>query len=119
MTEVAFKDGDLVKEGDLLFKIDPHQYKAELDRAIGNLQQMAAHKVRLEKEYHRAKNLIDRGSISPEEFDRYESDYKETDGGVKLAQANRDLAQLNYDWCEVARAFRGGSAGEWSTPEIK
>ena len=31
MTEVHFKDGDLVKEGDLLFKIDPRQYKAELD----------------------------------------------------------------------------------------
>ncbi len=40
MTHVKFKDGDLVKAGDLLFQIDPRQYKAELDRAEGNLQQM-------------------------------------------------------------------------------
>ena len=107
MTHVNFKDGDLVKAGDLLFQIDPRQYKAELDRAEGNLQQMEAHKVRLEKEYHRAKNLIERGSISPEEFDRYESDLKETEAGVKLAKANRDLAQLNYDWCEVRASTSG------------
>ena len=107
MTRVNFKDGDLVKAGDLLFQIDPGQYKAELDRAEGNLQQLEAHKVRLEKEYHRAKNLIDRGSISSEEFDRYESDFKETEAGVKLAKANRDLAQLNFDWCEVRASTSG------------
>ena len=107
MTHVKFKDGDLVKAGDLLFQIDPRQYKAELDRAEGNLQQMEAHKFRLDKEYHRAKNLIERGSISPEEFDRYESDLKETEAGVKLAKANRDLARLNYDWCEVRASTTG------------
>ncbi len=107
MTDVKFKDGDLVKAGDLLFQIDPRQYKAELDRAEGNLQQMQAHKLRLDKEYHRAKNLIERGSISPEEYDRYESDLKETEAGVKLAKANRDLAQLNYDWCEVRASTTG------------
>ena len=89
------------------FKSTPGHYKAELDRAEGNLQQLEAHKVRLEKEYHRAKNLIERGSISPEEFDRYESDFKETEAGVKLAKANRDLAQLNFDWCEVRASTSG------------
>ncbi len=109
MTEVKFKDGDLVKAGDVLFEIDSRQYKAELDRAEGNLQQLQAHKARLEKEYHRAKNLIERGSISPEEFDRYECDYKETEASEKVARANRDLARLNYDWCLV-RASTTGTA---------
>ncbi len=107
MTEVKFKDGELVKAGDLLVKIDSRQYKAELDRAEGNLQQLQAHKVRLEKEYHRAKNLSERGSISPEEFDRYESDFRETEASVKVSKANRDLAQLNYDWCEVRASTTG------------
>ena len=107
MTEVKFKDGDLVKEGDILFKIDNRQYKAELERAEGNLQQLEAHKSRLEKEYHRAKILLGRGQISPEEYDRYESDFKETEAGVQLAKSNRDLAQLNYDWCDV-RASNSG-----------
>ncbi len=107
MTKVNFKDGDLVKEGDLLFEIDSRPFKAALDRATGSLQQNEAHRVRLEREYHRAKNLIGRGSISPEEFDRYESDFKETEAAVRLAKADRDLAQLNYDWCEVRASTSG------------
>jgi len=107
MNEVNFKDGDLIKEGDILFKIDPRQYKAELERAEGNLQQIEAHETRLDKEYQRAKILRARGQISPEEYDRYESDYKETEANVKLAKSNRDLAKLNYDWCEVRASTSG------------
>jgi membrane fusion protein, multidrug efflux system len=107
MTDVNFKDGDLVKEGDVLFKIDPRQYKAEFERAEGNLQQIEAHESRLSKEYHRAKILLGRGQISPEEYDRYESDFRETEANVKLAKSNRDLARLNYDWCEVRASTSG------------
>ena len=107
MTEVCFKDGDLVKKNDVLFRIDKRPFKAELDRAEGNLQQLLAHRSRLEREFHRAKNLLDRGSISPEEYTRYESDFRETEAGVRLARADRDLAQLNYDWCDVQAATSG------------
>jgi len=107
MTQVYFKDGDLVEEGNLLFEIDPRQYKAELERAEGNVQQIEAHRRRLEKEYHRAKNLLAIAKISQEEHDRYEADYKETEANLRLANANRDLAKLNLDWCEV----RASSAG--------
>jgi multidrug efflux system membrane fusion protein len=107
MTKVNFRDGDMVKTGDLLFEIDSRQFKAELNRAEGNVQQLEAHKVRLEKEYHRAKNLSERGSISSEEYDRYESDFKETEAALRLAKANRDLALLNYDWCEVRASTPG------------
>ena len=107
MTEVNFKDGDMVKEGDLLFTIDPRQYKADLDRTEGNLEQIEAHKNRLEKEYQRAKTLLARGQISPEEHDRYESDFRETEANLKLAKASRDLARLNYEWCEVRASTSG------------
>jgi len=107
MTKVSFNDGDLVKEGQVLFEIDPSQYKAELDRAEGNVQQIEAHLWRVEKEYHRAKGLLARSSISQEECDRYEADFKETAANLKLAKGNRDLAKLNYDWCEVKASISG------------
>jgi RND family efflux transporter MFP subunit len=107
MTKALFKDGTIVKEGTPLFEIDDRQYRAELDRAEGNLQQIEAHRRRLEKEYLRAKNLLGRGSISPEEYDRYEADFRETEANLKLAAANRDLAKLNVDWCVV----RAGTTG--------
>ena len=107
MTKVYFKDGDLVEEGNLLFEIDPRQYKAEFERAEGNVQQIEAHRRRLEKEYHRAKNLLAMAKISQEEHDRYEADYKETEANLRLANANRDLAKLNLDWCEVRAPSSG------------
>jgi multidrug efflux system membrane fusion protein len=107
MTKVYFKDGTPVEEGNLLFEIDPRQYKAEYDRAEGNLAQIDAHMRRLNKEYDRARTLLIKRSISQEEYDRYESDFKETQANLEIAKANRDLAKLNLDWTEV----RAPSAG--------
>jgi multidrug efflux system membrane fusion protein len=107
MTKVYFKDGDQVEKDNLLFEIDPRQYKAEYDRAEGNLAQIDAHMRRLNKEYDRARTLLTKRSISQEEYDRYESDFKETQANLEIAKANRDLALLNLDWTQV----RAPSAG--------
>ena len=47
------------------------------------------------------------GRSAPRNCDRYESDFRETEAGVRLAKANRDLAQLNFDWCEVRASTSG------------
>jgi multidrug efflux system membrane fusion protein len=114
MTKVYFKDGTMVEEGNLLFEIDPRQYKAEHERAEGNLQQIEAHARRLKKEYERARNLLMKANVSQEEFDRYESDFKETQANLEIAKANRDLAALNLDWTEV----RAPSAGLLSRRQV-
>jgi len=107
MTQVYFKDGSLVEKGDKLFQIDPRQYKAEWDRAVGNVEQIEAHRKRLEREYLRAKNLLNRGGVSTEEYDRYEADLRETEANLQIAKANRDLAHLNYEWTEVVASTSG------------
>ena len=69
---VNFKEGALVKKDDKLFEIDPRPYRAELERAKGTVAQIDARVHRLERDYHRAKNLIVRGAVGQEEYDRYE-----------------------------------------------
>jgi membrane fusion protein, multidrug efflux system len=107
MTKVYFTDGTLAKEEQVLFQIDPRPYKAELERAEGNVQQMEAHLRRQEREYHRAEKLLVKGSVSQEEFERYEADYKETKGNLEISRANRELARLNLEWTEVKAPSAG------------
>ncbi len=107
MTKVYFKDGTYADENQVLFQIDPRPYKAELERAEGNVQQMEAHLRRLEREYHRAEKLLAKGSVSQEEFERYEADYKETQGNLEITKANRELAKLNLEWTEVKAPSAG------------
>jgi multidrug efflux system membrane fusion protein len=107
MTQVYFRDGSLVEKDDKLFEIDPRMYKADLDRANGTVAQYEAHVRRLEREHLRAKSLWEKRSISQEEYDRYEADYKEAVANLEVARANRDLARLNLEWTEVRSPIAG------------
>jgi multidrug efflux system membrane fusion protein len=104
---VYFKDGSMVQEGDKLFAIDPRLYKADRDRADGTVKQYEAHVRRLERDYQRVKNLLARGAVGQEEYDRYEGDYKEAVANLEVAKANQDLATLNLEWTEVRAPLSG------------
>jgi membrane fusion protein, multidrug efflux system len=107
MTRVYFYDGTMVRKNDKLFEIDPQMYEADLNRARGTVAQYEAHVKRLEKEYNRAKNLLGRASVSQEEYDRYEADYREAEANLEVARANRRLAELNLEWTQVTSPIDG------------
>lgn len=116
MIDVPFPDGAMTHKGDKLFQIDDRIYRADLDRAEGTVKQYEAHVDRLQKEYTRARNLIARGSISQEEHDRYKADLEEAEANLKVAIANRDLAKLNLEWCEVTAPIDGLLSRRLVTP---
>jgi membrane fusion protein, multidrug efflux system len=96
-----FTDGQMVREGDKLFEIDPRPYKADRDRAKATVEQLEAHERRVERSYIRAKNLLASHKVSPEEYDMYEADYKETVANLEVARANLELSELNLKWTEI------------------
>ncbi len=107
LEKVNFKDGAEVKEGDLLFQIDPRIYQAELDRAEATILQAEARLKRLEADNRRATMLFNRGAISREEFERISSDFAEGTASVGIAKANRDLAKLNVGYTKVTAPISG------------
>ncbi|MGO8895381.1 MAG: efflux RND transporter periplasmic adaptor subunit, partial [Streptosporangiaceae bacterium] len=74
LDKVNFKEGALVKEGDVLFEIDPLTYRATLNQAEGNLASAEARVERLDADFARARPLLRRGAISREEYDKVVGD---------------------------------------------
>jgi RND family efflux transporter MFP subunit len=107
LDKVNFKEGALVKKGDVLFEIDPRVYRADLERAQGTVAQYEARVHRLERDYRRAKSLLARGAVGQEEYDRYEADYREAVANLHVAKGNLDLAELNMGYTKVTAPVSG------------
>ncbi|SHG12512.1 HlyD family secretion protein [Salegentibacter echinorum] len=93
--ELPVKEGQAVEKGDLLVKVNPDIYEANLQRVKAGLQnananysQAKASLKQAESNYNRNKTLFEKGVISKAEWDRIVSDYE-------VAQANKESAYYN------------------------
>jgi len=104
---VAFTDGDLVKKGDLLFRIDPRPFEAEVHRLEAQLQQARAASVRSNNEAQRGERLRTNNAISVELADSRTTTAQESKAAVAAIQAQLDLAKLNLSFTRVAAPITG------------
>jgi RND family efflux transporter MFP subunit len=102
-----FKDGDLVREGALLFQIDERPYRAEFDRAAAALAEAKAHLERLKRQEDRANRLFEKKSISEEQFEQARFDRAEAEAAVSAAQASRETAELNLGFTKITSKING------------
>ena len=102
-----FKEGDDVKEGDLLFKIDPRPYAAQLKAVKAQLAVSVANHKLARAKLARAKSLSVGGSVAPEELDTAVATEEQTKANIDLARANVQTAELNLKWTEVRAPFDG------------
>ncbi|MBI3864706.1 MAG: efflux RND transporter periplasmic adaptor subunit [Planctomycetia bacterium] len=107
LEKVHFKEGALVKQGDLLFEIDSRLYEAELARAEGAVLQIEGRLTRLNGDFERAQSLQAKGAISKEELSRITGDRTEAQGALKVNEAARDLAKLNLSFTQVRAPLSG------------
>src|SRR3954469_9241556 len=66
LDKVNFKEGALVKKGDVLFEIDPRTYRAALAQAEGNLASMQSRVRRLDADLVRGRRALELRAIAPE-----------------------------------------------------
>ena len=102
-----YKDGEHVKAGQPLFQIDDREYKAALDRALGDLAERRAQDKKNQQDLARYKPLLDARVISKEEFDHVDQTAHATAAGVQAAEATVETARLNYDWTKVTSPIDG------------
>ena len=119
LDKVCFKDGDIVKEGDVLFEIDPRLYKAEMLRAAAILTQAQKKLERLQSNYVRAVEVKKSNAISAEEYDKVVGDRAEADASVDVAKAEFAKAKLNYEYTKVVvPTLNNGSDPDPKNPRI-
>jgi len=104
---IAFKEGNEVKAGDLLFVIDPRPYRAAYDSAVAQLARARAAEQLAQEEEKRAHDLIAAKAISREEFDTRRAGSTQSKADVRAAEAAVATAKLNLDFTEVRSPIAG------------
>ena len=107
LDKVNFKEGTLVKKGDVLFEIDPRTYQAALKQAEGNLLSMEARFERQTADLSRAQRLLSKRTISQEEFDKTTGDRGETAASLEALRAAVHQARLDLEYTKVIAPVSG------------
>ncbi|CAA0120008.1 Efflux pump periplasmic linker BepF [Halioglobus japonicus] len=107
LTEVAFTSGEVVEAGDLLFRIDPRPFAAELAAANAALDHATAAYHYAKSEAERGKELVKQRALSQEEGDRREQAMQQAAADRAAAQASVTQAELNLEFTEVRAPITG------------
>ncbi|HWL17769.1 MAG TPA: efflux RND transporter periplasmic adaptor subunit [Opitutus sp.] len=104
---VRFQAGQLVRQGDVLFSIDPRWYQAQLTLATAQVRQAKAHADVAEREAERAETLVKAAAISTEEAEARRSRALEAMAALASAQAALASAQLDFEHTQVRAPIDG------------
>ena len=105
--KILFEEGSIVKEGDVLFEIDPSKYQAAYDLAKAKLDSAKANLVKAERDYERQVKLSDEKFASKATFDSSESAFLQAKAAVEEAKANLDVAAIDLDNTKVIAPISG------------
>src|SRR5262245_61668391 len=107
LTGIFFKDGDIVRKGDLLFTIDARPYEITLAEATAQLDVASAHLELADRQLDRAKDLEQSNAGSVENVDQSTSDQRSARAAVEDARARIRDAQFDLDRCQITAPFTG------------
>lgn len=107
LMEVCITEGQQVKEGDVLFRIDSRNAQIELEYAEANLLAAQATESSAKLEYESNKNLFAKGIVSRYMLDNSENEYKRAVATVAQSKASVDRARVNLGFCTITSPVSG------------
>lgn len=107
LMEVCITEGQQVKKGDVLFRIDSRNAQLELESAEANLLAALAQESSAKLEYESNKNLFAKGIVSQYMLDNAENQYKQAQASVAQYQATANRARVNLGYCTITAPVSG------------
>lgn len=102
-----FKEGQDVKQGDLLFTIDARPFKATLQQAEANLARDQAQLENANAQSERYEKLYKDGIVSKEQYDTFRTNADALAAAVRADQAAIERAKIDLDYCTIRSPMEG------------
>jgi membrane fusion protein, multidrug efflux system len=107
LRRVAFKEGDEVKQGQVLFELDPRPYRAALDQALALLARDRAQAANAVQEAERYGSLVEKQYVTAQQYEQVKTNAAATEATLAGSQAAVDQARLNLQYATIRAPISG------------
>lgn len=110
ISKIAYVEGSEVKKGDLLFVLDPGPFQAALDEAKANLTKQNAALENANINVDRLTTLYEQDAVSKKSLDDAIAEKNQVEGGLAIARARVETAELNLSYTQITSPISGLTA---------
>jgi membrane fusion protein (multidrug efflux system) len=107
LDRIAYQEGELVKQGQLMFQLDTKPFQAQLNAALGELESQQARHTTAEVTYGRVKPLAEQDALPQTDLDRAKGELDSAKAAVFSARAKVDEAKLNLGYATISSPLTG------------
>jgi RND family efflux transporter MFP subunit len=105
--QAPFQEGAIVHAGDLLFRIDPRPFQADLDNKKAAVAQARAMAEKTKADFARSTELLKAEVIARADYDNTKASYGEAAASLSAANAALETSRLNLEWTDVRAPITG------------
>src|SRR6266851_2203779 len=105
--EAPFQEGAIVHAGDLLFRIDPRPFQADVDSKKAAVAQAKAMADKTKADFARSTQLLHAEVIARADYDNTKASYGQAAASLSAANAALETSRLNLEWTEVRAPITG------------